>query len=235
MKLTSLSVMQITWDNHRFQVFQQLARENPERSDFQNTSSVENLDQNGWMASNTMNSKLWNELSLSLATSEPVMVGGINFMDQYSQLTFSDATQPYLNNTELSSNLNSCNSRDVSIRYECCSPVHLSQTIVGSRYLSVIQDILSQITSYSLESSDQVSHSTTTFGFVPFSSSSLDDVTTEFDSDVISRYHSQMELQLHKLPGEAKRNNLLTLLQLVGRIELLVLDFLCIFFVLLLS
>ncbi|XP_023002143.1 homeobox protein ATH1-like [Cucurbita maxima] len=180
------------WENGHFLYNQPIARDNPVRSDFQTISSMENLVQNGWMPSNTMNSKLWNELSLSLATSEPVIVGGTNFLDQYSQLTFSGATQPCLNNTELA-----CNSMDLSLSYSYgSSPVHPSQAISGSRYLSVIQDILSQIASYPLESSDQVSHSSTTVGFVPFSSSSL-------------------ETQWPKPSGDAKRSHLLTLQQLI--------------------
>ncbi|XP_022962010.1 homeobox protein ATH1-like isoform X1 [Cucurbita moschata] len=213
----SLCNLNNKWESQRFNCIQQLARENPERSDFQTISSMENLNQNGWMPSNTMNSKLWNELSLSLATSNPVLSGGTNFLDQYSQLTFSGATQPCLNSTELASNLNSCNFRDLSLSYRCGSPVHLSQAIAGSRYLSVIQDVLSQIASYPLESSEQDRHLTSTVGFVPFSSSSLDDNTVEFGSDVTGRCSSQiqMEIQWQKLSGDAKKSHLLTLLQLI--------------------
>ena len=214
----SLCNLNNKWESQRFNCIQQLARENPERSDFQTISSMENLNQNGWMPSNTMNSKLWNELSLSLATSNPVLSGGTNFLDQYSQLTFSGATQPCLNSTELASNLNSCNFRDLCLSYRCGSPVHLSQAIAGSRYLSVIQDVLSQIASYPLESSEQDRHLTSTVGFMPFSSSFLDDNTVEFGSDVTGRCSSQiqMEIQWQKLSGDAKKSHLLTLLQLVG-------------------
>lgn len=210
------------WESHRFHYIQQHTGENPERLDFQTISSIENLDLNGWMPSNTMNSKLWNELSLSLATSQPVVIEGTNCLDQYPQLAFSGATQACLNSTELGSNLNSCNSMDLSLSYGSGSPIHLSQAIVGSSYLSVIQDILSQIASYSLENSDQVSYSTTTAGFVPFSSRSLDDATSEFGSDVIGISSSQMELQWQKLSGDAKRSHLLTLLQLVGIMDIIV-------------
>ncbi|XP_038884788.1 homeobox protein ATH1 isoform X2 [Benincasa hispida] len=199
------------WESDRFHCIQQLSRENPERSDFQTISSMEHLHQNGWMPSNTMNSKLWNELSLSLATSEPVLSGGTNFLDQYPQLTFSDSNQPCLNSTELASNLNSGSSRDLPLSYGCGSPVHLSRAIAGSRYLSVIQDVLSQIARYPLESSEQACHSTTTVGFVP----SLDDATIEYGSDVTVRYNSQMEPECQKPSVDAKKSHLLTLLQLI--------------------
>ncbi|CAK9312467.1 unnamed protein product [Citrullus colocynthis] len=209
----SLCNASIKWENDRFHCIQQLSRENPEGSDFQTISSVEHLHQNGWMPSNTMNSKLWNELSLSLATSEAVLSGGTNFLDQYSQLAFSSATQPCLNSTELASNLNSDSSRDLSLSYGCSSPVRLSRAIAGSRYLSVIQDVLSQIASYPLEGSEQVSHSTTAVGFVPFLSSS--DATIEYGSDVTGKYSSQMEPEWQKLSVDAKKSHLLTLLQLI--------------------
>lgn len=205
------------WESDRFHCIQQLSGENPETSDSQTVLSMEHLHQNGWMSSNTMNSKLWNELSLSLATTEPVLSGGTDFLDQYSQLTFSGATQPCLNSTELASNLNSGSSRDLSLSYGCGNSVRLSRAIAGSRYLSVIQDVLSQIASYPLENSDQVDHSTTATGFVPLSSSSsLDDATIEYGSDVTGRYSSQMEPEWQNLSVDAKKSHLLTLLQLVG-------------------
>ncbi|XP_011649535.1 homeobox protein ATH1 isoform X1 [Cucumis sativus] len=204
------------WESDRFHCIQQLSGENPETSDSQTVLSMEHLHQNGWMSSNTMNSKLWNELSLSLATTEPVLSGGTDFLDQYSQLTFSGATQPCLNSTELASNLNSGSSRDLSLSYGCGNSVRLSRAIAGSRYLSVIQDVLSQIASYPLENSDQVDHSTTATGFVPLSSSSsLDDATIEYGSDVTGRYSSQMEPEWQNLSVDAKKSHLLTLLQLI--------------------
>lgn len=111
-------------------------------------SSIGNMEPNGWSSSNVANlanhaynsSNCSNELSLSLASSSPTT-------GQCSDLTHS------MNGTS------SGNSMEVSMSMDSNGRFRFSPAILGSRYLSGIQEILVQIATYSFENLEEVNYS----------------------------------------------------------------------------
>ncbi|KAF7830478.1 homeobox protein ATH1-like [Senna tora] len=168
-------------------------------------SSMPNLDPNGWTSSNAANlthhaydsPNFSNELSLSLATSPTT--------GQCSELS-SDVSH-------------SCSSREIcrslggSNRH-----VSFSQAILGSRYLTGIQEILAQIARFSLENIELINGSrgraegnTSTSAF---QQKRMMETNHSADSMFETIVDSSMERQDLVL-AESKKSQLLTLLQLV--------------------
>lgn len=177
------------------------------------SSSIGNLDPNGWSSSNGESydmtyhsynsSKSSNELALTLATSTPSNVDGMNIRDQCSDINCSGVVQSCLNQTKFGSGQQaSCSSEEPSPSFGSCKPPQLSQVICGSRYFDVIQDILTQIASYSLESLDQSSYSSP--GAIATMDAALD-----------SRLEVQNEPALHRQEIKTKKAKLVALLQMV--------------------
>ncbi|XVF48650.1 hypothetical protein PTKIN_Ptkin03bG0207300 [Pterospermum kingtungense] len=202
----------------------------PMKTAFQPYSSSEFLDPNGWIASNVANmsmdcpcgsSKHSNELSLSLATSMPAVMSRNKIPDRSSEINCSGAIHCGLNTTRLSSDQTYCNAKELSLSFGSNGPAQVSRLISGSRYLHVVQEILAQIASYSLENLDQMSVGVG--ATMPFSSSclagggmALMDPNDLPDIDGHSDVRLEAEVQKHAVEDlEAKKNQLLTLLQAV--------------------
>lgn len=190
------------------------------RTEFQPYSFVGNMDPCGWISSNSASvaadhsnsySKFSNELSLTLATSQPSFISGMNIPGQCSEMTCSGVAHNSLNETRFASEQTSCNSEGLSLSFGSYRPPQFSQVILGSRYLCVIQEILAQIASYSLENLDlQTTYPT---------AGASDGVNVAFYSNSNSERASApevaMEPALQRPAVERKKAKLLALLQTV--------------------
>ncbi|GLT57617.1 hypothetical protein SLA2020_305770 [Shorea laevis] len=199
------------------------------RTTFQPYPSMGCIGPNGWMSSNGENvninypygsSKTSSELSLSLTTSEPAVMSRTNVPDQSSEISCSDATRHCLNATRLALEQTSCNTKEPSVSYGSYRQEQVSHLISGSRYLQAIQEILAQIASYSLGNLDQMSYSTGVRANRPFSSGHpagrwMSIADSDELPDLGSNLQVQMEPAYEKRAAEAKKTQLLTLLQAV--------------------
>ncbi|KAL2317901.1 hypothetical protein Fmac_031777 [Flemingia macrophylla] len=119
-----------------------------------------NLDQNGWTSSNVPNlanftynsSNCCNELSLSLARSPPTA-------GQCSEMSCSDASLRINGSTRSGLEQPSCSSKDLSMRLDSNKHVQVSPAILRSKYLAGIQEILTQIATYSSENIELMNYS----------------------------------------------------------------------------
>lgn len=160
--------MNSKWNFNKFLAPLELAGKPSERTRYQPMQFIGNLDPNGWDSSNNANmtsdhpysSKFCNELSLSLAMAQPSIIFGTAIPDQCSEISCSGVNHRCLNETGLSSDQTSCNSKELSLSFGSYRPPQFSQVISGSRYLRVIQEILADIANYSLENLDHMSYST---------------------------------------------------------------------------
>ncbi|XP_050365974.1 homeobox protein ATH1 [Argentina anserina] len=169
--------------------------------------SLGSLDPNGWSSSNGASyemtypsyssTKSSNDLALTLATSRPL--NGMNIRDQCSDIDCSGTVQPCLNQTRFGSDQQaSCSSEEPSPSFGSSKPPRLSQIICGSRYFHVIQEILTQIASYSLENLDRSSFS-----------------SVGFNAASDSRFEVKNEPALQRREIETKKASLLALLQML--------------------
>lgn len=127
-----------------------------------------NADIDGWISSENTSispanpsgcSNFNNELSLSLSTCEPSFIHGTCIQDQCSEISCSGVTHRSLNGKQLGSET-SCKSKNLSLSFNSCRAVQLQQIFSNSGYLRVIQEILAEIASYSLESLVRENYST---------------------------------------------------------------------------
>lgn len=216
-------------DFDRFPASVELGGKAPRRGGFQPYTSFGNLEPNNWLLSNGVNvstdnpfgsCKLSNELSLSLATSQQSVINGTSIPDQCSDINCSGVTHHCLKETRLGSEQTSCNSKELSLSCGSFGASQFSQVISGSRYLHVIQEILAQIARYSL---DQMSFSTggiRTGANTHFSSSYPSEggmplMGPDESPNVDKRFEAQMDPALQKRALEARKMQLLTLLQVV--------------------
>ncbi|KAE8654607.1 Homeobox protein ATH1 [Hibiscus syriacus] len=193
----------------------------PSKTAFQPYSLIGCPDSNGWIASNGANmgldfpcgsSKNSNELSLSLATSLPAVISGNNIPDQSSEINCS------LNATRLGSEQTSCNAKELSLSFGSDKPVQVSLLISGSRYLHAVQEILAQIASYSLENLEQMSvgaRASTAFSSSCLARRWMAMIDSNDLPDVNGNSEVHLEAEVQTLPVEAKKSQLLTLLQAV--------------------
>ncbi|KAF5748310.1 hypothetical protein HS088_TW04G00262 [Tripterygium wilfordii] len=202
------------------------------RPGFESFSSMGNMDLIGWIPSNGVNvdvdnpygsCKYNNELSLSLATSQPSVISGISITDQCSEVRCSEMTRGCLEGTRLGSEQTSCCGKELSLSFSSNRTAQYSQVISGSRYLYVIQEILAQIVSYSLEN---LGHKRFFTGGIragenaPLSSRFSFEGGMPFMGydeypDANSMFEVEMEPAARRRAMEAKKNQLLTLLQVV--------------------
>ncbi|XP_008220456.1 PREDICTED: homeobox protein ATH1 [Prunus mume] len=199
------------WEINKYAAPSELGERTSVRTGFQPFSPTGNLDPNGWLSSNGENvmtyhsyssCKFSNELALTLATSSPAIVGGVDIRNQCSDIGSSGMAHPSLNQSRFgSSEQNSCNSEELSLSFGSYKPPQLSQVICGSRYLHVVQEILFDIASYSLENLDQSS----------FSSARI--MSENADSDGRFEVHKDPALQKQEI--KTKKSKLLTLLQML--------------------
>ncbi|XP_054797395.1 homeobox protein ATH1-like [Prosopis cineraria] len=176
---------------------------------FQTYSSAASLDPNGWTSSNVANlachayefPNFRNELSLSLASSPPP--------GQRSEVS-SDSFE-----------LASCSDGGVSRSLCSNRRVNFSQAILGSRYLSGIQEILAQIARYSLENVEQTNCSAACSraragGNASSSAPPSRRMTATNNPHADSMFEAQVNSSLARHDAaESKKSQLLTLLQLV--------------------
>lgn len=129
------------------------------------TCLVGSLEQ-GWISNRSTLSfdhSHGNELSLSLGSSQPSVFSLPNGADQCSEVSYSDMTQVMsrgggsmdvhkMHNLSRDYHNSFTNREKLSL---CCGsshiPVRFSRTLLGSRYLLVIQEILSELASYATE------------------------------------------------------------------------------------
>ncbi|XP_044462885.1 homeobox protein ATH1-like [Mangifera indica] len=207
----------------------ELCGKTPIRTGFQPLSSMGNLQPSSWISRGALvntdchygSSKNSNELSLSLATSQPRIISNIS--DQCSEISCSGETHPYLNATELRSEHMSHNCKELSLSFGSCRPVQFPQFISGSKYLHAIQEILAEIASYSLENLDEMSYliaEGVTEPKIPFFSSSpngrgMPPMDCDENPDVDGSFRAQLDTSLQRQTINAKKTQLLTLLQVV--------------------
>ncbi|KAK8610272.1 hypothetical protein V6N13_081435 [Hibiscus sabdariffa] len=193
----------------------------PSKTAFQPYCSIGCPDPNGWIPSNGANlildypcgsSKNSNELSLSLATSLPGVISGNNISDQSSEINCC------LNATRLGSEQTSRNAKELSLSFGSDGPVQVSHLISGSRYLHAVQEILAQIASYSLENLEQMSvgaRATTAFSSSCLAGRWMALMDSNDLPHVNGNTEVRLEAQVQKRAVEAKKSQLLTLLQAV--------------------
>ncbi|KAF5468014.1 hypothetical protein F2P56_012209 [Juglans regia] len=214
------------WDT-KYPTPLELVGKSPVRAEPQPYSSTASIIPDGWMSSHSGNvmanapcssSNFNNELSLTLATSEPSVLNEINIPDQCSEMGMSGVTRHCLNETTLSSE-QTCNSKELSVSFGSHRSPEFSQVILGSRYLHAIQEILAQIANYSLENLDHMSYPTAwneAGSNIPFTSSfPAERWMSSTVPDVDGGLELQMEFTLQRRTVEAKKTQLLTLLQVV--------------------
>ncbi|KAI9106449.1 hypothetical protein K1719_021977 [Acacia pycnantha] len=172
-------------------------------------SSTSNLDPNGWTSSNAANlthhgydyPNFRNELSLSLAPSPAT--------GQYSEVSSDSLEQA------------SCSSRGVSGSLGSNRHFNFSQAILGSRYLTGIQEIFAQIARYSLENTEQVNCSAARSRARAEGNLSTSVLpsgrmieTTNHNADSMFEAQVNSSIATHDA-SESKKSQLLSLLQLV--------------------
>ncbi|KAL0372177.1 UNVERIFIED_CONTAM: Homeobox protein A [Sesamum calycinum] len=151
-------------------------------------------------------SRFSNELSLSLATSEPSVVHGSSILEQCSESS-SGVTSYSLHNTHVLSEHASHSGSDISLSFGSYKPLHLSPLLSGSRFVHAVQEILAEIAGYALENIEQMSYSANRIGDgvnVSFSSS--------LDGENTFMYQNNI---LQERTAESKKKHLLALLQVV--------------------
>ncbi|XWS72465.1 hypothetical protein CRYUN_Cryun02cG0042000 [Craigia yunnanensis] len=215
------------WDFEKFPAPLELVGKTPLKTAFQPYSPIGCPDPNGWIASNGANmsmdypcgsSKHSNELSLNLATSLPAVISGNNIPDQSSEIDCSGANHCCLNTTRLGSDQISCNPKELSLSFGSDGPVQVSDLISGSRYLHAVQEILAQIASYSLENLDQRSiraGATMTFSSSCLAGRGMALMDPNDLPNIDGNSEVQLEAEVRKRTVEAKKTQLLTLLQVV--------------------
>ncbi|XP_050215407.1 homeobox protein ATH1 [Mercurialis annua] len=161
-----------------------------------------------------------NELSLSLATSQPSAINGTQIPDQCSEISCSDVTRHCFKESIVGSELSSSDSKELSLSCGSYGAGQFSQVISGSRYLQVMQEILAQIARFSLENFDPMIFSAGGIKMgsnMSFSSSRPMERGMRLigSDDVDEGFESQIDPALQKRAMEAKKTQLLTLLQVV--------------------
>lgn len=217
------------WDFDKFLPPPELTGKVPLRTEFQPFHIMGGLDPNGWISSSADTSTVpphgsSNELSLSLATSQPSVICGATAPNQCTERSCSVVTHPCLNEVGLGSEQASCNSKELSLNFGSYRPAQFSQVISGSPYLHVIQEILAEILSYSLENLDHSSYSASRTAGAQANMHSSSGYPTQRGLSVTGsddfpdedgRYDVPMDPVLQKREVEAKKTQLLALLQVV--------------------
>ncbi|KAL8499095.1 hypothetical protein ACS0TY_022172 [Phlomoides rotata] len=151
--------------------------------------------QNTWggLNSNSLgSSRFSNELSLSLATSQPSV-----FLEQCSETS--------LHNRQMVSKRASCSSRNVTLSSSSYKPPQHTTLLSGSRFVQAMQEILAEIAGYALENVDDgVNVSRRGYQAI--------DSTNDIEEDGMAVFQNKL---LQERNAEANKKHLLTLLQLV--------------------
>ncbi|XP_010267005.1 PREDICTED: uncharacterized protein LOC104604402 [Nelumbo nucifera] len=199
---------------------------------------VGSLDPHVWMSSNKSSISAddtygyclpSNELSLSLATCQPSIISVPTITDQCSEISSSVVTQHSLHEVGMGvgfgSEQASRKSNELSLGFGSYAPVQFSQILSESKYLNVAQQILSEFASYSLKNLGCLSYSAGEIGTgqkIPLSSNfSAEREIQKMRSDEFPLHsgetgsNSQKKLPLQRQEVEARKTQLLALLQVV--------------------
>ncbi|XP_028798506.1 homeobox protein ATH1-like [Neltuma alba] len=162
--------------------------------DCNNHMPEEILDSNGWASSNVTDlsshaygsSNFSNEPVLSLATSQTT--------GQCSEVSCSDEITRCFSKARSGLEHASCSNRELAMSLNSGRHFHFSQAMLGSRYLTGVQEILAQLASFSLENLEQIRYS---------------------QANSMFKFHMEAPLERHA--AESKKSQLLTLLELVDK------------------
>ncbi|KAF5201013.1 Homeobox protein ath1 [Thalictrum thalictroides] len=202
-ELTGKSHIQAVCPPHRF-----IGSSSQHELDASNTSNTSLNHTYGYYIPNS-------ELSLSLATCQPSLTNVSTVLDQSSELSCSAVTDRSLCGTGFSSERSSDNRNGLSLNLSYYKPVHFSHLLSGSKYLNVVQQILTDVTNYSLENVEYQSGSLENPSNLLYSSNWREDrVTIAVGSD---EPYSSVETRsiMQRQNVEAKKAQLLILLQAV--------------------
>ncbi|KAL6985520.1 hypothetical protein U1Q18_018895 [Sarracenia purpurea var. burkii] len=203
------------WEFDRFLACSEVAGEIPGITGFQPFQLMGNvnLNPNGWTSSRHVNlssdnlsgSKFNSEISTSLSTCQPSILVGTSVPDQCLEISSSAVTHHPLNE------------RSLSLRFGPHRSVQFSEILSGSRYLFVIQEILAEISRYSLENLDQMNYHDDRIragAKLSYSSSCLADRGYMLrDSEGDGGCTVQMDLVRQRRVVEANKKQLMALLQ----------------------
>lgn len=217
-----LGMISSQWDVQKYPASLELVGKSS--SEFHPYSSTGNFDPNGWISSDRTSlatvhsygsSNFTNGLSLTLATSHPSAISGMNIPGQCSDMACSAVAHNSSNETMLGSEQTSCNSEELSLSFGSYRPPQFSQVILGSRYLCAVQEILAQIASFSLENVDHSNYLKSIN--TPFSSNCPVErgISLMGPSSDGSRLEGEIDPTLQRRAIETKKAKLLALLQMV--------------------
>ncbi|KAK4365105.1 hypothetical protein RND71_016463 [Anisodus tanguticus] len=214
-----------SYRNYEFDGVPEIAGTVVGRTGSQPFQLTENVNSNTWFSSETASlssdspsgsSKFSNELSLSLTTSQSGVACGTTMRDQCSDISCSGVTNHPFHERRFDSKLTSYNSRNLSLNFGSYKPVHLSQFLTGSRYLCVMQEVLSEIAQLSLQNSNSVGYRGNGTEFGANTSFALSSDTgrgyAAMSSDDLSDGDHRI---IGQMDSEAKKKNLVALLQVV--------------------
>lgn len=222
------------WASDKFLDCPELYRKVTGRTGIPSFEFMGNANTDGWISSENTNmsptnpsgsSNFGNELSLSLATCQPSFIHGTR-IDQCSEISSSGVTHRCLNGKQLGSET-SCKSKNLSLSSSSCRPAQLQQIFSSSGYLTIIQEILAEIASYSLESVVHMSYSTSGIrGGAKYALSSsryaADRDYGAISSDDFPDGNARFEIQMGLV--EEQKKKLLDLLEVVCRQSLVVMN-----------
>jgi len=221
------------WDQNRFLMQPDLSWR-ASTSELEPIRSTENLDGNQWVLSNSSNvcSSLpygipisHNELSLSLATCEASLPCSANIQSCCSDMSCSSVICNSQSQARLRPDRVSQGNRELSLEFASNSrrPQFSHKMISGSKYLTALQQILSELARFSLEGVDQTSWAT---GLVGSTSNSLVS-SNQFNYSMISfkgasefsgddeSFEAPAESSNRRQEVDAKKSQFMGLLELV--------------------
>ncbi|XP_057477301.1 homeobox protein ATH1-like [Actinidia eriantha] len=198
-------------------------------NNFQSFPLVGNINPSLWVSSENFNmslnkpsgsSNFRNELSLSLASCQPSFIHGARV--QCSGISCSCVTCLALNEKQLGPET-SCNSKNLSPTFGSRGPDQILQFESGSTFFHVIQEILAEIASHSLDNQVQMNYPANGIvdgAKVSFCTSRLAEkgyavVDSDDFSNRDAQFEAEMDVVIQRQEVEAKKKKLLGLLQLV--------------------
>ncbi|KAI3468137.1 hypothetical protein Pfo_024800 [Paulownia fortunei] len=218
------------WDFNKFITPPELVGRVVGRMGVQPGQSAGNSVLNEWIiteqgdlnSNNPGSSRFSNELSLSLATSQPSVVHGTSIQEQCSEMSSSGVTHYSLHKRHIGSEHTSCSSNNLSLSFNSHKPLQVSPLLSGSRFFHAMQEILAEIACCALEKFEQMSYSATGIDNgvkLSFSSSctagrGCSAIGFSDGLDVDHRFLFQNNL-MQEREVEAKKIHLLSLLQVV--------------------
>lgn len=217
------------WDSSNFATHHEPVGKDIGMIELQPFGIMQNMNPEGWVASQSNSlssdspgsSRLSNELSLSLATSNPSSVLCRNFIQDHCSEICGSNNSPY--ERCLASEQTSC-SKNLSLSFDSSKPIQPSHFLSGSVYITAIQEILAELACFSLGNFGPLNYPTSGIdddrADVYFSSSCtagegyLGSAPADF-SDAAKKATIQSEPMMQQLDVGRKKKHLLALLQVV--------------------